>query len=179
MSYSCFPVLGDKFQIAKGWERVWHHWWKAAVKYRQEGREKRWMNGGTKEGWNETGNERLSPVSLPVTSSVWSWVLWAFPLDAHTPPYTCQDTHTLQAVYFIHWLRDKHTEHVFLSLCLFLFSHSLRQPFTYFITHPDTQQSWLSLTTTDAQILTEKRTFVFITDCISLWRESRRLWLMK
>lgn len=78
-----------------------------------------------KEGWNETGNERLSPVSLPVTSSVWSWVLWALPLDAHTPPHTCQDIHThtkskshrFRAPYFIPWHRETHRTCVFVSVC--------------------------------------------------------------
>lgn len=126
------PVLGDTEDTRK--------WGRPSDEAEAERAEERWMNGGGKrEGWNETGNESLSPVSLPVTSSVWSWVLWAFPLDAHTPPHTCQDTHThthtdsVQPVYFIHWLRDKHS---YMCFCLLvLFSHSLRQPSTCCISH--------------------------------------------
>ena len=134
------------------------------------------MNGGrrAREGWNGTGNERLSPVSLPVTSSVWSWVLWAFPLDAHTPPHTCQDTHTLththtlQAVYFIHWLGDKHTQYMCFCLSVPFLTLS---PSTFHILHhtPDAQKGRRSVRATDTQTPTQKRKFVFITDCISLF----------
>lgn len=71
-----------------------------------------------------------------MTSSVRSWVLWAFPLDAHTPPHTCQDTHahacthTHCRLHFSFIGSKMNTVHVFFCLFLSRSSHSLHQTST-------------------------------------------------
>lgn len=67
---------------------------------------------------------------ISVIMGFMSFPSWRPHTTSHAPG------HTLWAMYLIHWLRDERTLRVFLFLWQFLFSHSLHQPFAYFINTP-------------------------------------------
>lgn len=129
LSYSCT----EKLQIAKGWELF------VAEQKREKSIvmrvEERWMNGGRREReggmeWDRKWKAVSSFTPCDLISVIMGFM--SFPSRRpHTTSHVPGHTH----LYFIHWLKDKRTVHVFLSLWLFIFPHSLHQHFTYLITH--------------------------------------------
>lgn len=132
MSYSCFPVLGDKFQIAKGWERLWHHWWKAAVKYRQEGREEmdEWRYERGME-WDRKWKAFSGFTPRDLISVIMGFM--SFPSRRpHTTLHVPGHTHTSGRIFHSLAKRQTHRTCVFVSLSVPFLTLS---PSTFHILH--------------------------------------------